>query len=374
MIYDVAIIGAGSMGMAAGYYLAKNGKTVALIDSNNPPHSNGSHHGETRIIRHAYGEGDSYVPLALRSQELWYELEQASNRKLFHQTGVLNIGSKESTFLQNVMQSVEKYKLSAEILTAQEINKRWPGYHLPDSLIGCFETNLRVLMSEEAIIAYRDLAIKHGANLYTNSQVQHLIVTNDLTTIELADPHIEAKQLIITAGKGTNQILSLLGYELPLQPVRKTFSWFEAKEEIYHSHTFPAWSYDNANEIYYGFPSIDGAGIKIGRHDGGYPVQTKETLKAFGTYPEDEQDVTQFIHQYMSADLKHKQGKVCTYTNTPDGNFIIDRIPNYQNVITACGFSGHGFKFSSGVGELLSQMVIHGKSSLDIGYFSLDRF
>ncbi|MFP3488519.1 FAD-dependent oxidoreductase, partial [Staphylococcus sp. SIMBA_130] len=146
------------------------------------------------------------------------------------------------------------------------------------------------------IIAYRDLAIKHGANLYTNSQVQHLNVTNDLTTIELADQHIEAKQLIITAGKGTNQILSLLGCELPLQPVRKTFSWFEAKEEIYHSHTFPAWSYDNANEIYYGFPSIDGAGIKIGRHDGGYPVQTIETLKTFGTYPEDEQDVTQFIH------------------------------------------------------------------------------
>ena len=134
------------MGMSAGYYLAKSGKTVALIDSNNPPHSNGSHHGETRIIRHAYGEGDIYVPLALRSQELWYELEQTSNRKLFHQTGVLNIGPKESPFLQNVIHSVKKYKLSAEVLTAQEINRRWPGYQLPDYLFGCFETDSGVLM------------------------------------------------------------------------------------------------------------------------------------------------------------------------------------------------------------------------------------
>lgn len=374
MIYDVAIIGAGSMGMSAGYYLAKSGKTVALIDSNNPPHSNGSHHGETRIIRHAYGEGDIYVPLALRSQELWYELEQTSNRKLFHQTGVLNIGPKESPFLQNVIHSVKKYKLSAEVLTAQEINRRWPGYQLPDYLFGCFETDSGVLMSEEAIQAYRELAIKHGARLYTNAQVQQLNVTNHLATIQLDGQTIEAKQLIITAGKGTNQILSLLGHELPLQPVRKTFSWFDANEEIYHSKAFPAWSYDNANETYYGFPSIDDAGIKIGRHDGGHPVQVEETLETFGTYPEDEQDVTQFVKQHMSSDLKHRQGKVCTYTNTPDGDFIIDRLPNYQNVITACGFSGHGFKFSSGVGELLSQMVIHGESSMDIACFSLDRF
>lgn len=374
MIYDVVIIGAGTMGMSAGYYLAKGGKTVALIDSNNPPHSEGSHHGETRIIRHAYGEGDKYVPMALRSQELWYELEQESNRKIFHQTGILNIGTKNSLFLQNVIDSVNKYKLPAETLTAKEINRRWPGYQLPDHLIGCYETNSGVLMSEEAIQVYRKLAIKYGAELYTNASILNMTVTNHLVTIKTAEYSIQAEQLIITAGKGTNKITSLLGYELPILPVRKTFSWFYSSEEIYNSNAFPGWSFDNGLETYYGFPSINSAGIKIGRHDGGQPVHADETLETFGVYPKDEQDVIKFVHQYMSSELKHKQGKVCTYMNTPDNDFIIDRLPNHQNVITACGFSGHGFKFSSGIGELLSQMVIEGETSLDISYFSLSRF
>ncbi|MFS0750495.1 N-methyl-L-tryptophan oxidase [Oceanobacillus sp. 1P07AA] len=374
MIYDIAIIGAGSMGLSAGYYLSKAGKTVALIDADNPPHTEGSHHGETRIIRHAYGEGDVYVPLALRSQKLWYGLEEASNRNIFHKTGVLNIGPESSQFLQNVIQSIEKYNLQAEILSAHEINNRWTGYQLPNHLKGVYEINSGVLMSEIALQTYRDLATSLGASFYTNARIQRLDVTNQHVMIQLSSNTIKAKQLIITAGKGTNQILSLLGYELPLFPIRKTFSWFEAAESIYHSNYFPAWSFADGNETYYGFPSIDKAGIKVGRHDGGQPVKANETLRTFGTYPEDEQDVSRFVHRYMSPELQHKQGKVCTYTNTPDGDFIIDRLPNYQHILVACGFSGHGFKFSSGVGELLSQLAIQGETTLDISHFSLNRF
>ncbi|WP_084822445.1 N-methyl-L-tryptophan oxidase [Oceanobacillus sp. E9] len=374
MIYDIAIIGAGSMGLSAGYYLSKAGKTVALIDSNDPPHTEGSHHGETRIIRHAYGEGAAYVPLALRSQELWNDLNQTFNQDVFHQTGVLNIGPENSVFLHNVIQSARQYNLQTEILSAEQINNRWPGYHLPNHLMGVYEINSGVLMSENALQTYRDLATALGATIYTNTCIHRLDVTNQRITIHSSSNTIKAKQLIITAGKGTNQILSLLGYQLPLFPIRKTFSWFSAAESIYHSDIFPAWSFDNGNETYYGFPSIDKAGIKVGRHDGGQPVKADEPLKKFGTYSEDEQDVSQFVHRYMSPELQHRQGKVCTYTNTPDGNFIIDRLPNYQHVLVACGFSGHGFKFSSGVGELLSQLAIRGKTSLDISHFSLNRF
>ncbi|BAC14758.1 sarcosine oxidase [Oceanobacillus iheyensis HTE831] len=374
MIYDIAVIGAGSMGLSAGYYLSKAGKTVALIDSNDPPHSEGSHHGETRIIRHAYGEGAAYVPLALRSQELWNDLNQTFNQDIFHQTGVLNIGGDNSVFLQNVIQSVRQYRLQAEILSAKQINSRWHGFRLPDHLMGVYETNSGVLMSEKVLQSYRDLATALGASFYTNAYIHHLDVTNQHITIQLSSDTIKAKQLIITAGKGTNQILSLLGYELPLFPVRKTFSWFKTDESIYHSDAFPAWSFDNGNEKYYGFPSIDNAGIKIGRHDGGHPVKADEALKTFGTYREDKEDVSQFVHRYMSPNIQHSQGKVCTYTNTPDGDFIIDRLPNYQHVLVACGFSGHGFKFSSAVGELLSQLAIRGETSLDISPFSLNRF
>ena len=148
---DAIIIGAGSMGMAAGYYLARGNKKVVLIDPYDPPHAEGSHHGETRLIRHAYGEGENYVPMALRAQELWFELERESGRRLFHQTGVLNIGTPESDFLKNVRRSVEVHSLPADFLTAPEVNERWPGFQLSGELTACYEPNSGILMSEEAI-------------------------------------------------------------------------------------------------------------------------------------------------------------------------------------------------------------------------------
>ncbi|MFC4023640.1 N-methyl-L-tryptophan oxidase [Oceanobacillus longus] len=374
MRYDVIIIGAGSMGMAAGYYLAKEGKKVALVDSNDPPHIKGSHHGETRLIRHGYGEGEKYVPLALRSQELWYELENESNRKLFHKTGVLNIGTKESTFLKNVIQSAKRYDLNAEVLNAVDINRRWEGYHLNEDLLACYEPNAGVLMSEEAIQAYRELAIQYGADLFLNENVERIDIQSDHVTIGLKDKRLHGNQLIITAGKGTNKITALFEQELPLTPIRKTFSWFQAAEEKYKIGSFPAWSFDNGQAVFYGFPSMNKSGPKIGRHDGGIPLTKGEELASFGSYTEDEEDVTEFAKQTMSETLIHKLGKVCTYTNSPDGDFIIDRFKEYPHVMIACGFSGHGFKFSSAIGEVLSQMAIKGNSTQDISFFSLDRF
>ncbi|WP_042143524.1 N-methyl-L-tryptophan oxidase [Paucisalibacillus sp. EB02] len=374
MNYDVIIIGAGSMGMAAGYYLSKKNKQVLLIDAYDPPHSEGSHHGETRIIRHAYGEGENYVPMALRAQELWLELEQEANKTLFHQTGVLNIGTEDSPFIQNVIKSAEKHALAIEQLSAEEINERWNGYDLPNDLIGCFEPNSGVLMSEACIQAFRDLALQNGSTLLTHTKVKNMTIHQGEVIVTTDSQTIQGKELIITAGKGTNNILSLLGVELPLQPTRKTFSWFHSDEDIYNKNAFPAWSYDVNDRIYYGFPSIDGAGVKVGRHDGGHPTSPEEKLRVFGTYPEDSQDVAHITKKIMSSEMPLKEGKVCTYTNSPDGNFIIDKLKEFPNVTVACGFSGHGFKFSTVVGEILSQMIIDRKSKLDIKQFRVDRF
>lgn len=373
-MFDVAIIGAGSMGMAAGYYLSKAGKSVALIDKNDPPHSEGSHHGESRIIRHAYGEGENYVPLALRSQQLWEEIGKEADTNIFMNTGVLNIGTANSTFLNNVRQSAKKFSLPVETLQAREINNRWPGFHLPSQYMGCYEKNSGILFSEVAIETYRKLAIQHGAKIYPNSQIDSIITMGNKVTINLNNSTIVANQLIITAGKGTNQITNLLNINLPLSPIRKTFSWFHSNEEIYNSSVFPAWSYDDGKSTYYGFPSLNGQGIKIGRHDQDYIIPANKELAPFGNYTEDVEETLSFAQKYFSPDIRHKEGKVCTYTNTPDGDFIIDKLPDNPNIIVACGFSGHGFKFSSGVGELLTEMVISGSPSLSIEAFRLNRF
>ncbi|WP_188207086.1 N-methyl-L-tryptophan oxidase [Alkalibacillus aidingensis] len=374
MGYDVAIIGAGSMGMAAGYYLAKQDQRVVLIDAFDPPHSEGSHHGETRLIRHAYGEGESYVPMALRAQELWGELEQESGEALFHQVGVLNIGDRDSDFVKNVIKSAEEFELNLETLTAKEVNARWEGFNLTEDLFGCFEPDSGVLMSEKCIQAYRNLAVGAGAEFKMNQQVQAVETSDDQVTIQLSDGVVTASKLIVSAGKGTNQVLSLLDEHVPLQPVRKTFSWFDSNEETYGSGHFPGWAYDANDQTFYGFPSINGQGVKIGRHDSGELLEHSLELAEFGTYESDRSDVVKQTKRIFKEEMPHRMGKVCTYTNTPDGDFIIDQLPGYTNVIVACGFSGHGFKFSSVVGEILSQLVTSGETEFNLSPFRVDRF
>lgn len=376
MSYEVIIIGAGSMGMAAGYYLSNKGKKVLLIDAFDPPHTEGSHHGETRIIRHAYGEGEGYVPMALRAQELWLELEERSKKKLFLQTGVLNAGDPDSLFIKNVLKSGETYSLPVEVLTAGQMNERWPGFQFSDDFIGCFEKNSGVLMVEECIRVYRGLAGKNGVLLKTNTPVKSIEASEASVTVKTDSEAFVGEKLIVTAGKGTGPILSTLGLELPLQPVRKTFSWFDSDEAVYRTGQFPAFAvnYPNSDELYYGFPSIEGAGVKIGRHDEGHPVQPGEKLADFGTIPDDKQDVKGFAERFLSREMPLKYGKTCVYTNTPDSDFIIDKHPDLKNVFFACGFSGHGFKFASVVGEILSQMIMDGKTEMDISAFGIDRF
>ncbi|MEK4300855.1 N-methyl-L-tryptophan oxidase [Oceanobacillus sp. FSL W8-0428] len=374
MIYDVIIIGAGSMGMSAGCYLTESGQTVALIDSYEPPHNEGSHHGGTRLIRHAYGEGGNYVPLALYSQKLWEELEEKTEERIFSKTGILNFGSKGNEFLETVRKSAEEYNLSLEVMTAEEINRRWPGFQLKDGMIGYFEENSGVLFSENIVRAYRVLAEKNGADLYTNSYVQGVEMTADQVTVKLTNSEVKGKKLLISAGKGTNQVTRMLGINLPLTPVRKTFSWFKAEESNYKEGLFPGWGYIDEESTYYGFPSIDGAGIKIGRHDGGHLLKNHEELEPFSTFPEDEQETLSFAHKYFSEDIELKEGRVCTYTLTPDEDFIIDYLPGYDNVLVACGFSGHGFKFSSGIGESLAKMLMDKEPAVSLESFRLNRF
>ncbi|WP_423800970.1 N-methyl-L-tryptophan oxidase [Neobacillus sp. SAB-20_R2A] len=373
-IYDVIVIGAGSMGMAAGYFLAKSGKSTLLLDSFNPPHNKGSHHGDTRIIRYAYGEGAEYVPLALKAQELWNDLEKATGKQLFLQTGVLNVGPEQSDFIQNIISSSETYSLPLDVLDSNEVNRRWPGISLSNEYIGCFEPTSGVLKCEECIEAYRELAIKHGAEILTNSRVKEIKVHDNRVTIKTENLMFHAKSLVVSAGAWSKELLSQLDLNLPLEPVRKTFAWFEADENLYNHKHFPAFTFETAQGLHYGFPSIDGAGLKVGRHDGGEKINPDNAIPGFGELPEDETDLVQFLNAFMPQNQKLKYGKTCIYTLTPDEDFIIDLHPNYPNVAIASGFSGHGFKFSSAVGQLLAELIISGKTEQDISLFSINRF
>lgn len=373
MNYDVVIIGAGSMGMATGYFLAKEGKKVLLLDAFDPPHSHASHHGETRIIRYAYGEGEEYVPLALRAKVLWEALEQQTGRSLFLKTGVLNIGSKESSFIEMLIASAKKYKLPIEILSAEQINTRFPGLDIPEKYIGCFESTSGVLKCEASIQAYRDLAIAHGAILLPHHKVTDIQPQSDKIAITANNKTFHADKIVISAGAWSHNLLKMLSLNLPIQPTRKTFAWFNAPESQYGQEVFPAFSFTTDEGIYYGFPSIDGAGLKIGRHDLGEVQDPNGEIAPFD-FDNDSHDLRALLAKHMPNVESLKMGKTCMYTMTPDENFIIDRHPENDNIIIASGFSGHGFKFSSVIGEIVSDLILEKPLQYDINLFSMSRF
>lgn len=374
LFFDVAVIGAGTMGMAAGAFLAQKKVETVLIDAFDPPHNHGSHHGDTRMIRHAYGEGRHYVTLVKRAQQLWEELEEQTSYRIFKKTGVIGLGSKDSSFLKETIAAARKYELPLEVLNSDEVNENWPGFSVPEHFIGCYEAESGFIYSENAIRAYKEMALKNGAELVTNTPVQHIEIDDKIGVKIITENKVfRAKKVIITVGAWASKLLPDL--KLPIQPTRKAFGWFGAPGNLYDQSSFPSFYIEDQDDMCYGFPSIDGAGLKIGRSDGGQKIDPNQHTQNFGQYDSDEGELRSFLASYMpEANGTLIQGKTCLYTLSTDNDFIIDHHPENDRLIFACGFSGHGFKFASVMGEVLTQLATEGRSKYDISPFSLKRF
>lgn len=264
--FEVIVIGAGSMGMSAGYYLAKRGIRTLMIDSFDPPHENGSHHGEPRLIRHAYSGGKPYINLALKADRLWKELEVASGQKLLVRSGVLNMADRSAGKFMTRLPGCKEAGVQVEMLDAAEVQRRWAGITLPESYEAMYEPNAGYLYSEQCIAAYRKLALAEGAMLLPYNPVQQIQVDGSGVRIRTRAGEFSADQLIITAGAWFKSLEPFV--TLPIRAVRKTVGWFRSKPNLYDAGIFPGFTLETEEGGYYGFPSINGAGIKIGRHDG----------------------------------------------------------------------------------------------------------
>lgn len=375
MYFEHIVIGAGSMGMAAGYFLSKEGGSTLVLDAFNPPHNKGSHHGESRLIRFAYGEGLRYVPFALRAGELWEELEQLVPNEIFRRTGVLNFTPKNDPYMATIIESSVQFNLPLEQLTAAEANERWKGLSLTDDYAISFEPTSGVLMTENIIKSYYELAVKEGATVKGNSRVKQIEPAADSVKVTLEDGTVyTAGSVVISVGAWANQMLDDMGLKLPLTPIRKTFAWYDAPEELYSDAVYPGFAYLDDTVGYYGFPSINGAGLKVGRHDLGDEVNPDEDKIPFGEVTGDQEDLDGFLQKFMPKVGHLKEGKTCMYSMTPDEDFIIDKHPDYPNIAIAAGFSGHGFKFSSAVGEALKDMALQQETKVDLTAFSINRF
>lgn len=372
--YEVIVVGAGSMGMAGGYYLAEKDVKTLMIDAFDPPHSKGSHSGDTRLIRHACGEGLDYVPLALRAQKLWNALQQQTSERIFLNTGVVTFGPKDSLFVQTAINGGREYSLNVETLAADEINARWPGITLPSDQIGCYEPEAGILFSENCIRTYKRLAMQKGAELKTNDPIMNIDIFDDSAKVSTNSETFTVDKLIISSGAWNKKILDDIDLKVQIQPSRQTIAWFDSDDILYKSDGFPGFFADVPTGVYYGFPSIDGTGLKIGRYDNGDAIYPSYYNNEFGAYPKDKKDISEFLTKYMKqANGDINVGKTCMFTNTPDENFIIDTHPHHNHIAIAAGFSGHGYKFSSAVGEALCDLVTDGETKEDLSLFKITR-
>lgn len=370
MTYDLIIIGSGSVGAAAGYYATRAGLKVLMTDAHMPPHNEGSHHGNTRLIRHAYGEGEKYVPLVLRAQQLWDELNTLTGEAVFERTGVVNFGPADSAFLANVATSAAQWKLALEKLDAASLMARWPEIRVPDDYIALYEADSGILHSELAIKSWVQLAEQAGCAQLFNCPVTALHHHQDGVTIDTPEGSFSGKKALVSAGTWATTLLPTL----PIQPVRKVFAWFQADGRYSVKNNFPAFTGEMPNgEHYYGFPADENE-LKIGRHNGGQVINAADERTPFGAEASDGSECFSFLRQHLPGIGGCLYGASCTYDNSPDEDFIIDTLPDAPNTLVVTGLSGHGFKFAPVLGEIASAFAQQKTLDFDLQPFSLARF
>ncbi|MDZ4818593.1 MAG: N-methyl-L-tryptophan oxidase [Planctomycetota bacterium] len=378
--FDVIVIGLGGMGTAAAYELAARGlRVLGLEQFSSTRHQQGSSHGETRIIRKAYFEHPDYVPLLQRASERWHDLEQLSRQSLFTQCGLLSIGAAESELITGVQQSARLHNLPVEELTQAELRRRFPQFQTDDSQTAIFEPQAGFLRVEQCVEAHAAAATSHGAELRFDQRVVSWQADKTGVTVQTERERFSAARLIITAGPWATRLLRDAG--IPLTVMRQVACWFDVPQaDDYSAARFPCYlvSTDGQAECaageYYGFPVLDSLGAKVARHYGAAEQEFPEQIEREPS-DADREPLAGFLQRYLPGISGPVQRtSVCIYTLTPDRHFVLDLHPAYDNVCIAAGFSGHGFKFASVVGEILADLAEQGSTQLPIEMFRAGRF
>jgi sarcosine oxidase len=372
--YDAIVLGTGGIGSAALFHLSKQLDNVLGLDRFPGGHDRGSSHGETRIIRQAYFEHPDYVPLLIRAYELWHELETLRASQLFFQVGLLEIGPTNGMLTNGIQNAASQHQLVVDSISRNELDKRFPGYHLPEGNEALFEPKAGYLLVEECILAHLAHAEKLGAEIRTGEEVSSWSVDDaGLVTVITDRQTYLTDRLIITSGAWAGDLLS--GIDLKLRVVRKHLHWYACDENSsYHEKQGgPAFFYETEEGCFYGFPMRDARGVKLAEHTSGETIDNPLELDC-SIDINDQKRVEQFLSVHLpEVKLKQTDHSVCMYTLSPDENFIIDKHPDYSQVIFAAGMSGHGFKFASVLGEILSQLTCDGKTKWNIDFLKYGR-
>ncbi|OLD47459.1 MAG: N-methyltryptophan oxidase, partial [Gemmatimonadetes bacterium 13_1_40CM_2_60_3] len=328
----------------------------------------GSSHGQTRIIREAYFEHPLYVPLIQRAYELWAMLELERGCSLFRRTGGLMIGRPESAVVAGARRSATEHGLQHEVLSADQVRQRFPALKPAEEMIAVWEPRAGILFPERCVEAHLTLAGKQGADLHFDEPVLRWQADGAGVRVFTTNGEYQAGQLLLSAGSWITSLVPDL--RVPFTVERQIQFWFEPKDPVcFQPDHCPIhiWEHE-PGKFFYGFPDL-GEGVKVAVHHEG-EITGPDTINREVT-PRDLEAMRRIVRKYLpDSDGPLRSAVVCMYTNTTDGHFFIDRHPAHPQVLIASPCSGHGFKFSSVIGELLAQLLTDGKTRLDLSLFS----
>ena len=368
--YDVVVVGVGGMGSAALYHLARRGQRVLGLERFDLLHEQGSSHGLTRIIRLAYFEHPDYVPLLRRAYELWRELETEAGEQLLYLTGILEGGE---GIREGVLRSCGEHDIPHEVLDGREARRRFPAYALPPGMELVFQADGGFVLPERCIVAHVEGALARGAVLHARERVLEWDETESGVRVRTDRGTVQADRIVFAAGAWSQDVARLPAGLV--RGVRQALAWLQpSRPELFMPERMPVFNLRLEGEHFYGFPAFGIPGFKLGRYDhfgaGGDPdAITREPTLA------DEKPLRAFAERYFPEGAGPTIAlKTCLFEPSPDEHFLVDRHPESERAIVAAGFSGHGFKFCSVIGEILADLALDDETSHDIGLFHLGRF
>jgi len=375
--FDAIVLGAGGVGSAAAYYLAKAGQRVLLLEQFELDHRNGSSYGYSRVIRYSY-DSPTYIGLMRAAYPLWYALQDEAKEPLYTRTGGLDFGFPEAPTFQKLKSSMDRAGLPYEELDTDDIRDRFPQFALDPGMRGLFQTETGMLAASNCVRAHTRLAQERGATLLDNTPVTNVVPLAHGVEVHTANEVFAGDRLVIAAGSWARELLSRLGVELPLRVMPCQLAFFQPDREAeFGLDRFPVFfAHTNGDygEMPYGIATQNGSGVKVTTFYGWDTVSNPSEVD----YTPSEAWVERlrgFIGQY----LPHVNGPLvstrrCLYTMTPDKDFVVDRLPEAPHVVFGAGFSGHGFKFTTLMGSILADLALAGSTPHDTSLFGVDRF
>ncbi|MFU8815256.1 MAG: N-methyl-L-tryptophan oxidase [Pseudomonadales bacterium] len=374
--YDVIVVGLGAMGAAALHHLALRGVKALGIEQFGIPHGQGSSGGDTRLIRKAYFEHPDYVPLLARAYEHWRALQRELGEQLLFETGTLYLGRADGEVVAGSRRAAAEHGLALEQIDARTLAAEFPQFRCPDDYQALFEPEAGFLLCEQAIRAHVEAALARGAALIAGERVLSWRAQPGAVEVVTRNQRHSAAALVFAAGSWSGPLLTELGIDLRV--TRQPLFWVQpADPASYALGRFPCWAVQRPDQpgLFYGFPGLPARltpqlGAKLAHHAAGEPVGADEPRRAADR--QELETLLAALAPFVPGLTGAMTGsRVCMYTMSADGHFIVDVHPQHRNVAFGCGFSGHGFKFASVMGEALADLATTGTSPLPIDFLKL---